>query len=126
MRWTRLGFFALFLAASCGGRSLETPEGLPIRTYPSGQDFKMTLVMRSCSDTCSTYEPGECSVEVDEETKMLTLDVNVSYSDREGVEEGASCNRCGPQVVAHCDVPSLQAGTWAVKTDGFRQEIVVR
>src|SRR5688572_17383424 len=95
-------FASTFLAA-CGGRALDTPEALPIRTYPSDTEFTMSFVMRSCSDSCSTYEPGECDAVLGE-GNVIEVEVRVSYAERDGLsaEEAGICHRtCGPQVFAH-------------------------
>lgn len=118
---------ALLALSGCGSRTLETPEALPIRTYAAGSELTLSFVMRSCSDTCSTYEAAECEVEVD--GTMLLVDVSVAYSEREGVsaEELTGCNlSCGREIFAHCKVPSLNAGTYTVKAETFQADITVK
>jgi hypothetical protein len=128
MRNYSRGALPLLLAfAACGGQSLETPEGLPIREYSAGADFTLTLLMESCSDTCSTYEPAECSTEI--EGMEILVEVSVPYSEKEGTNsstlEGCSL-ACGPSIFAHCPVSSLQAGTYQVVAGSFRAPITIR
>jgi hypothetical protein len=75
--------------------------------------------MDSCADTCATYEASSCSVDVQE--NMIMLDVEVSY-DRTSSE----CSEvCRGQVLAHCEVAALPAGTYTVKSGSFQKTIKV-
>lgn len=116
------------LALACGGRALETPEDLPIRSYPSGKDITLTFVMESCRDTCSQYEAAECEVEVVEDN-TIEIDVRVPYDEREdaSADDLQNCTlQCGTPVFASCTVPSLDPGTYRVVVDTFSADITVR
>lgn len=126
LRWLALS--ALVLVPACGGRSLDSPEALPIRAYPADKDFTMTFIMTSCSDTCATYEVAECSVDVDTEARTIDVDASVSYGEKDGVDAAAleGCTlACGAPVVAHCSVPALGEGTYRVNAGTFRGEITI-
>lgn len=111
--------FGLALSA-CGGSTLTQPQDLPTNVYPANTPFRMTLVMKTCSDSCATYEAPECTVEVDGTT--LLVDASVSYE-----RTGETCTeRCGAPVLAHCDVGGLAAGEYVVESEGFRRQITVR
>lgn len=107
------------LVASCGGQSLDTPEELDITTYRVNTAFTLTLIMESCRDTCATYEASTCEVEIDGNT--LKLDVEVEY-ERNNDECADVCNG---QVLAHCSVGPLAAGTYTVEAGSFRRTITV-
>ena len=116
----RASALALSVLFACGGSSLTTPEDLPITTYPADAEFRMTFVMDSCADPCATYDPAECSVSVEGQT--IEVDVEVSY---ERSDEACS-NQCGGQVLAHCTVRALGAGTYTVQAGSFQRQITVR
>lgn len=117
---TLLAFtFGLALVA-CGGNTLTQPQDLPTKVYPANTPFRLTLVMKTCSDSCATYEAGECTVEVEGNT--LTVDASIDYE-----RTGESCTeRCGTPVLLHCDVGGLSAGEYSVEADGFTRQITVR
>jgi hypothetical protein len=118
----RASALALSFLFACGGSSLTTPEDLPITTYPADTEFRMTLVMDTCADPCATYEPAECSVSV--EGMTIEVDVEVAY---EHNDDGcALTNQCGGQVLAHCTVRALGAGTYTVQAGSFQRQITVR
>ncbi|MBK6685441.1 MAG: hypothetical protein IPG45_13295 [Deltaproteobacteria bacterium] len=111
--------FGLALAG-CGGNTLTQPQDLPTKVYPADTAFRLTLVMKTCSDSCATYEAGECSVEVEGNT--LTVDASISYE-----RTGENCTeRCGTPVLVHCEVGKLAAGEYTVEADGFTRQITVR
>ena len=127
MRPIHLAFIAAFAAGGAGcGQSLTTPEALPLRELAAGTK-KITLVMKSCSDTCAEYDEPTCEATVDGNT--ITLDVCVTYSDKDGVDrdtlEGCSV-RCGAPVLATCDVPTLARGTYTVVSGTFEETIEVQ
>lgn len=113
--------FVLASAAACGP-SISTPEDLPITVYPKDQPFRLTVVMESCSDACAKYSDPECDVSVDREKREIRLDASVGF-DR---ESDACGERCGPSVLAHCDVPALASGTYSVSSGSFSRQITVR
>ncbi len=117
------GLLGLSLAAACGAPSIDQPEGLALTTYPADQAFRLTLIMRGCADGCATYEAPECTTSVDEEDRVIDVDATVAYSR----DDAAVCvSFCGPQVLAHCDVPALPAGTWRVRDGKFERQIDLR
>jgi hypothetical protein len=119
--------FGLGLSVSaCGGDSLSRPESLPLHSYPADREFRMSFVMSSCSDPCAEYEAGDCSVDVDAEDLKISVDVSVSYSDKDGVERETCALTCGKPVLAHCDVSSIPAGTYSVTADTFSTSIDVQ
>lgn len=122
---TSLLFFGLALSA-CGGKSLERPESLPLRSYPAERDFRMSFVMTSCSDPCAEYEASDCSVDVDTEDRVIEVSVSIGYSDREGVDRSTCALACGKPVLGHCEVPALPAGTYTVVSGVFSANIEVR
>jgi hypothetical protein len=104
---------------SCGGQTLTTPESLRIDTYSKNTPFTLTFVMTSCRDACATYETPECVVEVTDKT--ITVEVEVPYS-----REGDTCIEvCAGEVIAHCNVSPLPAGTYTVESGSFRKTIDV-
>lgn len=121
--------FSLLLGlafSACGGKSLERPESLPLRTYPADRDFRMSFVMTSCSDPCAEYEESECSVDVDTEDRVIEVSVSVGYSDRDGVDRATCALACGKPVLGHCDVPAVPAGRYTVVSGVFSADIDVR
>ena len=116
----RFALLLLFLTAC--GNSLEIPEDIPITRLPANQDFVLTLVMESCSDTCATYDEPECSVSVDERENIITVDASVGFSSND-VENCVSI--CGREILAHCEIDSLPAGTYTVRSKGFEAEIIL-
>lgn len=110
--------FVLLLAA-CGD-SLVVPEALPLTRLPAGQDFVLTLVMTSCSDTCATYDEPQCDVSVDREDRVIRVDACVGIN-RDAVETCLPV--CGREILAHCDVDALPAGTYTVRSKGFAAQI---
>ncbi len=108
----------LFLAA-CGS-ALTTPEDIPLKHLPAGEKFVMTLVMDTCSDTCATYDEPSCSVSVDKSKMVIHIDASVGFSSN-GVD--GCISTCGREILAHCDVPALAAGTYTVKSNGFEAQI---
>lgn len=120
-----LGALALIawvgLTGACGGQSLDTPEDLVIRDYPKDAPFVLTVVMKSCSDRCATYDASRCKVAV--EGNQIKLDVSVHFSR----DNSKPCSEvCGPQVIAHCDVGALNPGTYTVVSGSFRKDITIR
>lgn len=116
----------LLLAAGCG-KSLTTPQDLPIRNYNVG-DVKLTFVMTSCSDTCSTYEGHACVLTVDNESKTVLADLSVAVVDKDGADGATLDNcsvRCGAPVLLHCPAVSLTEGEWNVDANGFTRVINV-
>jgi len=116
--------------AACGSRALDVPESLVIVDYPANAALTLTFVMKTCSDTCSTYEAPVCTVETDTaEGNVVTVDVSVPYGDKADTDaatlEGCSLS-CGPPVLAHCSVPALAAGEWSVEAGAFQTTIRVR
>ena len=111
----------LLLLAGCGN-SLEIPEDIPITHLPANEDFVLTLVMETCSDTCAKYDEPQCSVDVDEEKNIIYVDASVPF-EANAVENCISV--CGNPILAHCDVDSLPAGSYTVKSKGFEHEIVL-
>ena len=127
--WIRRGLPVLFLfVAACGSTTLDSPEFLPRTLYANGAQ-QMTFVMASCSDTCSSYEVSECSVELDKESSELNVDISVTVSDREGTNrstlEGCGVT-CGPAVYAHCPLPALSAGKYRVIAGSFETSIEIQ
>jgi hypothetical protein len=112
--------------AGCG-RSLDNPTGLPIRSYPAGKAFTMTLVMTTCSDKCATYSDPACNVKVEGQT--LQVEASIAYGDKDDTDEasltGCSLN-CGAPVTVDCAVPELTAGTYTVEANRFTPTIEVR
>ena len=124
-----LGTFILglaLLASACGGYALTRPESLPLHTYPADRAFRLSLVMTSCSDACSDYEAGECSVDVNTEDKVIEVDVSVGYSERDGVDRATCALTCAKPVIGDCEVSALPAGTYSVVSGGFSATIDVR
>jgi hypothetical protein len=115
---------ALLALTACGGQSVGTPSDLDVKTYPADQTFTLSLTMQACSDVCAEYDEASCSVNVKEDDKIL--EVNASLSWDRTVSESECVNRCGPPKFAHCDVPALSAGTYAVEAGGFTTKIVVQ
>jgi archaellum component FlaG (FlaF/FlaG flagellin family) len=116
---TRL-LLVLFLAVAGCGQSISTPEDLVITTYPANAKFTLTLVMKACGDACAKYDSASCSVSIDGHT--INVDAHVGYS-----RENNNCSEmCGPEVLAHCDVGPLQAGTYTVVDGSFRRDITVK
>jgi hypothetical protein len=115
-------FALLFLLLSGCGQSLDIPEDIPITHLPADEEFVLTVVMESCSDTCAKYDEPECSVSIDEEEMILRIDAHVGYES--GVVE--SCiSTCGVPILAHCEIEALKAGTWLVTSRGFEHEIIL-
>lgn len=113
------GALAFLGLLSCGGDALTMPEDVQITTYKKDTPFTLTVVMKSCADTCATYSDPTCSVEVDGET--ILLDVEVSYE-----RTGDQCSEvCSGQVLAHCDVSGLAPGTYTIESGSFRKTINV-
>jgi hypothetical protein len=113
--------FAVLGLVGCGS-SIDQPEDLPVTAYSTaGAAFRMTLVMKHCSDSCATYSDPVCEVEV--EGNVINIEASIAY-DRN--DEG--CNdRCGNPVIVHCDVPSLSPGEYTVSSgDNFNRTITVR
>ncbi len=123
----KLLFVLSFALLSCGGKALQTPEDLPITEYAAG-DVDLTLIMTTCSDVCSEYEPAECETRV--EDGVITVNVTVAYADKEGVDRSNTSVcvlQCGPRILAHCRVTGLAAGTYLVRSgQGFERNIIVR
>jgi hypothetical protein len=118
MRNPRLLGLALLVLAACG-RSLNTPESLPNRQFPAKEMFTMTLVMKSCSDPCEVYDQGSCNVSID--GRNIKLDIDVPFHDGAlSMPPPGGCGlTCGPSVLAHCTVPSLDPGSYTVTDNGF-------
>jgi hypothetical protein len=133
MNRTRRGAFSgslvlalSLLATACGEDALTRAESLPLRTYPADRDFRLSLIMTSCSDACSDYEASECSVDVNTEDRVIEVDASVGYSERDGVDRATCALTCGKPVVAHCDVSAVPAGTYTVVSGTFSATIDVR
>ncbi|MEQ9499753.1 MAG: hypothetical protein RIT81_22935 [Deltaproteobacteria bacterium] len=108
-------------ALACGGNTLEGVEDLPRTNYPRGVPFRMTVMMTACSDACSEYEEADCSVDVNEDDKEISVSASVCF-DRVMDE----CPEiCGPRVNAHCEIPPLDGGTYTVTSDNFTATIDV-
>jgi hypothetical protein len=120
----RLFGLALLVLASCG-RSLSTPESLPTRVFPANQAFTMTLVMKSCSDVCLVYDQASCNVSIDSQIIKLDIDVNVHDASLPMPPPGGCGLSCGPEVFAHCMVPSLNPGTYLVSSNGFNATVTL-
>ena len=117
-----MAFCFLLLLSACGS-ALTIPEDIPITHLPAGQDFVLTLIMDTCSDTCATYEEGSCDVSVNKEKMEIRVDASVGF-DANAVDNCVSV--CGGEVLAHCDVDPLPAGTYTVKSKGgFSEQIFV-
>ena len=114
-------FALLFLLSGCG-QSLDIPEDIPITHLPADEEFVLTVVMESCSDTCAKYDEPECSVSIDEEEMILRIDAHVGYES--GVVENC-ISTCGVPILAHCEIEALKAGTWLVTSRGFEHEIIL-
>ncbi len=119
-----LSAMALMALTACGGQSVETPSDLVVKTYPAGQTFTLSLTMQACSDVCAEYDEASCSVNVKEDDNVI--EVNASLTWDRTVSESECVNRCGPPKFAHCDVPSLAAGTYSLEAGGFTTNIVVQ
>lgn len=111
----------ILLLAGCGD-SLQIPEDIPITHLPANEDFVLTLVMETCSDTCAKYDEPECSVDVDEEENVIFVDACVPF-EANAIEDCVSV--CGNEILAHCDVDSLPSGTYTVLSKGFEHEILL-
>ena len=94
--------------------------------------------MKSCSDTCESYEAASCSLALQRSlgvsssglsyAQTLVGSVAVSYGDKAGTDPSTLKNcslQCGPAVLAHCSVPALSAGTYGVEVGTFKDIIVV-
>lgn len=114
-----VSLFFLLVLSSCGD-SLTTPEDIPITRLPANEPFSLTLVMESCSDPCTSYGEPSCEVGVDEEDRVIHVDASVDLGSQDGECISALC---GPQVLAHCDVPALPAGTYTVRSGTFMHQI---
>ena len=119
---TRIFAILLLLLVSACGDALRIPEDIPITHLPANQDFVLTLVMETCSDTCAKYDEPECSVQVDEEERIIRVDVSVGFEPNV-VEDCVTV--CGREILAHCDVDALPAGTYTVTSKGFVHEIIL-
>lgn len=119
MAKTIVSLLSLLLLSACGD-ALTTPEDIPIRRLPANEAFSLTLVMESCSDPCISYEEASCEVDVDEEDRIIDVDARVGIG-----SATTECRHalCGPQVLAHCDVPALPEGTYTVEAGSFRQQV---
>jgi hypothetical protein len=108
----------LALLASCGN-ALTTPEDVPITHLPAEEKFILTLVMETCADSCATYDEPTCDVSVDEKDKVIEVDACV------GFDRGAADCRtvCGGEILAHCDIPALPAGTYTVRSGPFSHQV---
>jgi hypothetical protein len=113
------GALALFGLVSCGGDALTMPEDISIVTYKKDTPFTLTVIMKSCADTCATYTEPSCSVEYEGDT--ILLDVEIAY-DRNSDQ---CTERCQGQVLLHCDVRGLSAGTYTIESGSFRKTINV-
>lgn len=128
MRALSLLLLCVFFAG-CGGETLTVPEDLTILTYPADMPFRMSFVMLSCGDPCRTYQQEECTVELDEESPTLNVEVSVSVEDKDGVDRSAldQCSlECSTPVLAHCDVGALPAGEYEVVSGAFMRKISVQ
>lgn len=96
---------------------------LPVRTFSTGEAVTLTVVMSNCSRSCERFQPATCEVEVNESERLIRINPEVEF-EREGDCELA-CT--GPAVVARCEVGSIAAGEWTVRTDGgvFSRTITV-
>jgi hypothetical protein len=118
MRNFRLLGLALLMLAACG-RALNTPESLPTRVFPANEKFTMTLVMKSCSDVCLTYDQANCNVSIDGHVIKLDIDVPIHDANLQMQPPGGCGLACGPEVFAHCTIPSLAPGGYIVSSNGF-------
>ena len=111
--------FALAILGACGGGAV--PEAIPRVAYPADEEFRLTLVMHSCPDLCVSYGESTCDVDVDPSTRTISVEVSISSSR----EDGDCSGICGPVVLAHCTIPSLEPGRYIVEAEGFAQEITL-
>ena len=101
------------------GNALTTPEDIRITRFPANTQFTLTIVMKTCSDTCATYDEGDCSLDVDRPDNTINVNASVGF-DRNKDE----CSEmCGPEILVHCTVPALKAGTYTVKSGSFVHQI---
>lgn len=124
----RLALTALLAAISLSacGRALTVPEGLEIRDYKANEAFTMTFVMKTCSDTCQSYDPATCEIAFDSGTMRASIAVPFGPKADADPETLKNCSlRCGPPVLAHCAVGALSAGTYSVVAETFESTIVV-
>ncbi|MFO0722875.1 MAG: hypothetical protein U1E65_03760 [Myxococcota bacterium] len=129
---------ALLVSAAGCGRALTVPEKLEIHDYPANTALTLTFVMKSCSDTCETYESPSCSLALQQSvgvspdgisfSQTLVGSVAVGFGDKAGADPTTLKNcslQCGPAVLAHCSVPALSPGTYGVEIGTFKDSIVV-
>jgi hypothetical protein len=112
--------------AACGGPALTRPESLPEDTFLAGQPIELTLIMKSCSDTCSEYDAASCGWSLHDHE--LDVSVSVPYHDKPGADRTKFVNcgpTCGAPVFAHCTLGKLDAGTYTLKVDAFSAPIYV-
>jgi hypothetical protein len=133
---------ALLLLAACGHQSLDMPEELLIHDFPAKKPFTLTVVMKACSDLCSSYDQPSCKVSIATQTvqttttaangtvstigvqhRLIQLDVHVGYTSHTGPE---CAGQCGPQILAHCNVGALDPGAYTVVSGSFRQDVTVK
>lgn len=117
-------FLTIFAASAlfgCGGDTLTGVTEVTLANYPAGQAFRLTAIMTACSDSCSTYEEAECSVDVNEEDRTITLDASACFE--RTMDDCAEL--CGPRILAHCEVPALTSGTYTVQSGVFARTITV-
>jgi hypothetical protein len=127
--WTRRFVPVLLLfVINCGGTALDSPEFLPRTTFANGSK-QITFIMASCSDTCLSYEDAVCSIELDQESGAINVEVSVAYQERDDADRTSldGCGvTCGPPVYAHCDLPALPSGSYRLVAGSFESTIVIQ